>query len=199
MRSKAPPLLPIFRSRHQAELLTLVLLHPDREYTLTDLSRRLSMPLSTLQRETNRMVEAGLLRERRVGKARLLGANPASRYARPLTQLMTQAFGPHLVVQEEFESLSNLDAVVIYGSWAARYLGEWGPPPNDIDVLVIGHPDRTDVYEAADRVERRLDLPVNPTLCSRHRWIKEADALVRHVRSSPMVWVLDRANLEEAA
>jgi DNA-binding transcriptional ArsR family regulator len=180
-------------------LLALLLLHPDREYTLTELSRRLGTPLTTVQRESNRLLEAGLLRERRVGKARLLSANLASRYARPLTQLVTQAFGPHLMVEEEFGSLDNLDAVAIYGSWAARYQGEMGPPPNDVDVLVIGHPDRTEVYEAADRVERRLDLPVNPTVCSRRRWINGTDAFVQHLRSSALVWVLDHANLQGAA
>src|SRR6266536_2061972 len=199
MRSEAPPLLPVFRSRHQGERLAVLLLHPDREYTLTDLSRRLKPPLTTLQREAGRLVEAGLVSQRRVGRARLLTAAPANRYVRPLTQLVTLAFGPHLVVEEEFQSLDGLDAVMIYGSWAARYHGEVGPPPNDVDVFVIGQPDRTQVYEAADRAERRLELPVNPTVRSRRRWMEAADALVRQVRSSPVVWVLDAANLQGAA
>ncbi len=199
MRSEAPPLLPIFRSRHQGELLAALLLHPDREYTLTELSQRLKVPLTTLQREVGRLVEAGLIRQRRAGRTRLLGAAPASRYVRPLTELVTLAFGPHLVVEEEFQSLNGLDAAVMYGSWAARYDGEAGPPPNDVDVLVIGQPDRTQVYEAADRAERRLDLPVNPTIRSRRRWTEAADALVRQVRSSPVLWVLDDANLQSAA
>lgn len=37
-RSDAPPLLPILRSRHQADLLAVLLLHPDRAYTLIDLA-----------------------------------------------------------------------------------------------------------------------------------------------------------------
>src|SRR6266540_3395683 len=199
MRSEAPPLLPIFRSRHQGELLAALLLHPDREYTLTELSQRLKVPLTTLQREVGRLVEAGLIRQRRAGRTRLLGAAPASRYVRPLTELVTLAFGPHLVVEEEFQSLDGLDAAAIFGSWAARYHGVPGPPPNDLDLLVIGQPDRTQLYEAADRAERRLDLPVDPTVRSRRRWSAAADPLVRQIQSSPLVWVLDRANLQGAA
>src|SRR5712664_467640 len=41
MRCDPPPLLPIFRSRHQGELLAVVYLRLDREYTLAELSRRL--------------------------------------------------------------------------------------------------------------------------------------------------------------
>jgi DNA-binding transcriptional ArsR family regulator len=177
----------------------MLLLHPDREYTLSDLSRRLNVPLSTLQGEANRLIDAGLVRQRRLGRARVLRAELANRYSRPLTELVTLAFGPHLVVEEELGSVAGLEAALIYGSWAARYQGEAGPPPNDLDLLVIGQPDRTQLYEAADRAERRLDLPINPAVRGRRRWDAAADPLVRQVKSSPVVWVLDRANLQGAA
>jgi hypothetical protein len=48
--------MPIFRSRHQAELLVWTLLHPDREYTLTELANQLDIPLTTLHREIERLV-----------------------------------------------------------------------------------------------------------------------------------------------
>jgi DNA-binding transcriptional ArsR family regulator len=189
MRSDAPSLLPIFRSRHQAELLTILLLHPGREYTLTELAKALRSPLTTVQREVDRLVEAGLIAERRAGRTRLLRVNGRGRYTRPLTDLMTLAFGPQVAVGEEFVQVDDVDGVAIYGSWAARYHGEPGPPPNDVDVLVVGQPDRADVYAAADRAEQRLSLPVNTTVCSRSRWLDGEDAFVRQVRSQPLVWV----------
>ena len=68
---------------------------------------------------------------------RLVSADPAGRYTRPL-ELLTLAFGPHVVIGEEFGSLEAI-AVAIYGSWAARYEGIPGHPPHeDLDVLVIG-------------------------------------------------------------
>src|SRR4029453_3928777 len=179
MRSERLGLLPIFRSKHQGELLAFLLLHPEQEYTLTQLARRLGTPLTTLQREAGRLVAAGLPSRAGGGRAGLLRPNPPSQYARPLSELVTLAFGPHLAVEEEFAALAGLDAVAIYGSWAARYEGQAGPPPNDIDVLVIGRPDRVEVFEAAERAERRLGLPVNPTICSPRRWQEVADALIQ--------------------
>ncbi|MGP3960560.1 winged helix-turn-helix domain-containing protein [Nonomuraea sp. 3N208] len=67
MRSEPPPLLPI-RSRHQADLLTLLYLQPDREFTLTELAQRVGVPLTTMQREVGRLLEADLLSSRRVGR-----------------------------------------------------------------------------------------------------------------------------------
>jgi DNA-binding transcriptional ArsR family regulator len=188
MRSDAPALLPIMRSRHLADILTLLLLHPDTEYTLSELATTLGLPLTTVQREATRLTGAGLIRQRRVGRARLVSADPASRYTRPLTDLLTLAFGPHLVIGEEFGPL-GATAVAIYGSWAARYEGIPGHPPHDIDVLVIGEVARREVYEAAERAEQRLNLPVNPLLCSRSRWITAPDPLIQQIRSGPLVWV----------
>jgi AraC-like DNA-binding protein len=189
MRSEAPPLLPILRSRHQAELLTLILLHPDQEYTLTTISQQLGIPLTTVQREIGRLAEAELIIERRVGKARVVAVNPANRYTSSLTELLTLAFGPHLIVAEEFGTLKDVSAISIYGSWAKRYAGQAGPPPHDVDVLVIGTPDRTDVYDAADRSERRLGMPVNPTICTPKRWTEAADPLIQQIKAAPIHWV----------
>lgn len=188
MRSNVPGLLPILRSPHLAEMLTLLLLHPAVEYTLSELAGKLELPLTTVQREVNRLSGSGLIRERRIGRSRLVSADPASRYTRPLTELLSIAFGPLFVIDEEFQALGAL-AVAIYGSWAARYEGVTGPPPNDVDVLVIGDVARRDMYEAAERAEQRLGLPVNPTLCSRDRWLAAADPLIQQVRMAPLTWV----------
>ena len=120
----------------------------------------------------------------------------AGRYTRPLSELLTLAFGPHLVIGEEFGSLDAI-AVAIYGSWAARYEGIPGRPPHDIDVLVIGEVARRDLYDAAERAEQRLRLPVNPVLSSRARWTAAADPLIQQIRSAPLVWVAGEPPGEE--
>jgi DNA-binding transcriptional ArsR family regulator len=188
MRSDAPALLPILRSQHLAEILTVLLLHPNVEYTLSELAATLGLPLTTVQREVTRLSSARLVQDRRVGRSRLVSADLSSRYARPLTELVTLAFGPHFVIGEEFSSLDAI-AVAIYGSWAARYEGVEGHPPNDVDVLVIGEVPRRVIYEAAERAEQRLGLPVNPVLCSLARWLAAADPLIQQIRTASLVWV----------
>ena len=66
-----------------------------------------ALPLTTVQREVNRLSGSGLIRERRVGRSRLVSANPASRYTRPLTELVSLAFGPQFVIGEEFQALGR--------------------------------------------------------------------------------------------
>lgn len=192
MRSDAPSLLPILRSQHQADLLTMLLLHPQEQYTITELAQRLSIPQSTVSGEVRRLVDAGILADRAVGRSRLVQANAQSRLVAPLTELLTLTYGPHVVVAEEFAGLENVMLVVIFGSWAARYHGERGRPPNDVDVLVVGAPDRIAMYTAAERAESRLGRQVNPTVCPPEQWAHPTEPFVREIRSRPYVTILDQ-------
>jgi hypothetical protein len=83
--------------------------------------------------------------------------------------------------------VEGVEAVVIYGSWAARYHGEPGPPPNDVDILILGRPARSEVYDAADRVQQHVGFPVNPVIRPEERWLEPADSLIQQVKTSPLV------------
>jgi predicted nucleotidyltransferase len=189
VRATAPPLLPIFRSQLQGELLALVSGDPARQWTIDELAERTGEPYQTVATEVRRLQEAELLEATTVGRTKLLSANEASPYLRPLSQLATMAFGPPIVIGEEFASVDGIETIYIYGSWAARYQGEPGPAPNDIDVLVIGRPDRDEVYDAARRAQQRLGREVNVTQRTRKQWDAATDGFSEQVRSSPMVEV----------
>lgn len=195
MRIQPPALMPILRSRHQAELLTWLFLHPGEEYTLGDMALRLRISPSTLHAEVERLTTAGIVTDRYVGRTRLLRANTASRLAQPLTELLTLSFGPPVVVAEEFDDVAGVEQVVLYGSWAARYEGVAGKEPADVDVMVVGKPDREDVYAAADRCQRRLGLDVNPTVRTAKAWRDATDALVITVKDGPHLVVVEHTGV----
>jgi hypothetical protein len=190
MRSVAPALLPIFRSRLQADILAALLLAPGREYSLTDLARRFAVPLSTVHGEAHRLTAAGLLTQRQAGRSVMLQANSGNRLTGPLTELLLLSWGPQEVIAEEFADLPGADQVLIFGSWAARYHQQPGPPPRDLDVLVIGTPARGAVYDAADRAEQRLGMPVNPVIRAASAWEHQADPLLQQIQSGPFLIVL---------
>jgi len=190
MRSSGPALMPVFRSQHQAELLMWLLLHPELEYGVTEMAARLDVPLTTLHREVNRLDEAGLVASRTQGRNRLIRANLNHPAATALTQLLEITFGPRVVIAEEF-AIAGAEHVLIFGSWAARYQGESGPPPNDIDVLVVGKVDRADLYDAADRANARLGIEVNPVVRTSRQWADPDDALVAQIKESAHLTVFD--------
>ncbi|MBK8447321.1 MAG: helix-turn-helix domain-containing protein [Micropruina sp.] len=188
MRTEAPPLLPIFRSQAQAEILTWLFLHPDQEFSLTDLARRVGVSVTTVHRVAEQLVESKLAAETTLGRNRMLGANLSHPAAESLGRLLEVTFGPRHVVGVEFAKVPGAHTVLIFGSWAARYSGEAGHSPNDIDVMVIGESvDRADLYAAADRSQRRLGIPVNPVMRTHEQWEDPTDRLSAQVHTQPLV------------
>jgi predicted nucleotidyltransferase len=183
----APALLPVFRSRLQGEVLALLFGDPAVEWTAEDLARRAGHPRHTVANELRRLELADLVMVRMIGRSKLVRANAGSPYFEPLAQLALMSFGPPYVIKQEFGGLDNVERIFIYGSWAARYAGEQGPAPHDVDVLVIGQPDRDAVFEAARRVEERLGREVNVTIRDAERWKEATDGFTRQLRSSPLV------------
>jgi hypothetical protein len=187
MRSSGRASLPLFRTDAQAHLLSKLFLEPGKRWTLASLSRELNTAPSSLHPEVRRLETAGLIKATEVGRSRLLEADFNHPIAPPLVEILRYFYGPSTVIAEEYGSVSGIDHLLIFGSWAARHAGEHGPPPNDIDVLVVGTASRPDVYAAADRSQQRIGIPVNPVLASRERWEAASDALIRQIKSSSTI------------
>jgi predicted nucleotidyltransferase len=188
-QTAAPPLLPVFRSRLQGDLLALVLGAPAAEWTAEELSQRTGYPRHTVANELRRLEEAGLFTARTIGRSKLTRANTDNPYYEPLSRLALMSFGPPQVIREELGTIDHIEQLFIFGSWAARYAGEQGPAPHDVDVLIIGAPDRDEVYEAARRAQERLGHEVNTTIRKAEQWRGAQDGFARQVRSSPIVQI----------
>lgn len=186
MRTKAPALIPIFRSPLQARLLLRVLTD-DEPRTITDLARVLDAPEATVHREVRRLMDADLVTGTRVGRSvvvRPADENPATA---PLRQLLVVTYGPAPFLERALSGVDGITEAYVYGSWAARWHGEVGPAPGDVDVLVVGTPDREAVYDALDGVDSALGREVNVTFVSPQRWASGEETFLAAIRDRPLV------------
>jgi DNA-binding transcriptional ArsR family regulator len=188
MRVSPPTLLPVLRSRAHGELLAWLYLHPTAEYSTVELAKLVGVSQATVSREADRLLGAGLVEERRRGRMRLLRAAADNILTRPLTDLLAATFGPLPVLTELLADIPGIADAHIYGSWAARYLGEAGPLPRDIDVLIVGDADPDDVYDAARAAETRLGREVNVSFVTAARWAEpDGDPFLAGLRLRPLV------------
>jgi DNA-binding transcriptional ArsR family regulator len=181
-------LLPLLRTPLLGEVLAWIYLHPDETWSVTDLARRFKVSQSTVSREADRLVTADLIVEQRRGNLRLLQANVHGPLVRPLTDLLALTYGPIAVLGELLADVPGVDEAFIYGSWAARYDGEPGPVPRDIDVLIVGDVDDDAVFAAARAAERQLGREVNTDRVTVKAWHQPGDdPFLASVRSRPLV------------
>jgi DNA-binding transcriptional ArsR family regulator len=181
-------LLPLLRSPLLGNLLAWIYLHPEEAFSVTELAGRFAVSQSTISREADRLAAGGLILAERRGNLRLLRANLDTPLARPLTDLLALTYGPLAILGDLLATVRGVDAAYIYGSWAARYKGEPGPVPHDVDVLVVGGADDDDLFETARAAERQLGREVNIHRVAPETWHgRGSDPFLASVRSRPLV------------
>lgn len=193
MRTASPPLVPIFRSDLQAHLLARVLEVQERTWTVTELAESLARPISSVNREVIRLAGAGILRAERRGGARHVRPNGDWPHLEALRRLVLGTAGVPAVLRQELATISGIDAAYIFGSWARRYLGEMGEAPADIDLLVIGRPETSAVYDACRETERTAGWPVNAVFVTPESWKVRDGGFLEEVASGPLVPVIAEA------
>lgn len=188
MRTQSSLLLPIFRSAGQGRLLARLFLH-DTPATVADLARELQLDPTTISREADRLGDAGLVLSDRIGRQRQLRANPNSPYFGDLRSLLVKAFGPVGLLADALAEIEGVERAFVFGSWAARHLGETGAAPNDLDVLIVGSPDRRSVARLSRALAAKLGVEVNPTVVPSLEWRSKRSGFLRSIASGPLVEV----------
>ena len=193
MRVAPPPIFPLLRSELQARILGRTFLGESEE-SVASLAEAIGADAGNTAREVARLERGGVLTSRKVGRTKLVRVNTRAPFYRPLLDLITIVLGPVTVLADRLSDMPGIKCVDIFGSWAARYRGEPGPAPADIDVLVVGSPDRDDLYDATRDAGRALNREVNAVVISPARWRDADDGFIAEIRSRPRVQVLPRVS-----
>ncbi len=187
MVQTAPALLPLLRSAAQARVLARLLLAPAVTWTVSSLAEAADVSQPTASREVRRLEQTGVVTVAGDRNLRSVTVDTDALLYPELAGLVLKAFGPAAVLGEELADVDGVDEAWVFGSWARRYLGDPGPSPTDIDLLVVGEPDMDALADAVTRAGSRLGRPVGPTVLSPGEWDAPPDGFVRAVRDGARV------------
>src|SRR5215218_3046471 len=183
MRISAPALLPLFRSEMQVHLLALLLLQPERSWTLQELSDTLAAPQSSVHRELGRAEGAGIIRRDATARPHRFRAATDEPLHEPLATLLDRSVGVEEQLRTTLE-LPGVSAAVIYGSWVSGTRR----PDSDVDVLVVGDADlrelRRLVRPVGKAAGRTIDLTVL-TADEFRRLLADRSSFARRVLDAP--------------
>jgi predicted nucleotidyltransferase len=196
MRTSAPAILPLFRSEMQIRMLALLLLQPERNWTLQELAQALNAPVSSVHRELGRAEAAGIVRRNATARPHRSQAATDDPLYEPLASLLRRTVG----VEEQLRAVlerPDVLAALIYGSWA----GGTRRPDSDIDVLVVGDADlrelRRRVRPIGKAVGRTIDLTVL-TAAEYRGLLAERSSFARRVLEAPITQLVgDLANIAQ--
>ncbi len=175
--------LPIFRSPEQERLLAELFVFAQGPVSLSELARRAATSRAGAHKEVERLEAVGLVTSTSSGRSRLIEANQASPLYPDLKALLTKALGPEQLLRDALADLNGIDEAFIFGSWATP----GAAAPQDIDLMVIGEPDISRVYETVSRIESQVGRPINVSVRSKAEWESADGGFERTVKSRPMV------------
>ncbi len=188
VNTSAPALVPLFRSDQQLRILGVLFGGTGDELTVGELAVRAEVAQATASREVARLEQHGLVKTRALGRNRLVRPNWSLPWAPELRSILLQTVGVLGRLGEALSGLEGADEAFVFGSWAARFEGEPGPFPNDVDVVVVGDVPLRSVRRKCREVEQHLRVDINPVVIDKGAWsAPEAEPFVAHIREQPLV------------
>lgn len=168
---------------------------PEREFHLSELRRLTGLGSASLQRELNRLAEAGLVRSERVGNMRCFQANPQSPVYGELVGLTRKTLGVEPLLREALLPLApNLQAAWVYGSVAKQT----DTAQSDIDVMLVAkNLPLSKILESLLPLEEQLGRKINPTCytpAELQRRRAEPDSFVNRVLAQPILPLMGNAH-----
>ena len=172
----------------QARVLRWLFGHPERSFYLSELRRLTGLASASLQRELNRLAEAGLIHSERTSTLRRFQANPQSPVFNELFNLARKTLGIEPMLREALQPLEpRLEAAFIYGSVAKQT----DTAQSDIDLMLVGKQLRlADVLELLIPLETELGRKINPTCYTPTEFERrraEPDSFINRVLAQPIL------------
>jgi predicted nucleotidyltransferase len=168
MRKKS--LIAVLLPKSRRGVLAATVMHPEKWWFLADLARHLGVPPSSLQREMNSLVQAGILLRKQEGRQVYFKPDPNCPILGELQGIMTKTLGLVDVLREILGPFKKaIKVAFVYGSIArSEEISE-----SDVDLMIVGDVSLCDLAAALQQAEERLGRQVNPLLFSADEFTKK--------------------------
>ena len=174
------------RSRIRRDLLRRLYETPLPRLHLRELARGAHTSAGTAARELGRLEDMGLVSRVAEGVQVYFQANAASPLHATVRDLVRLTIGAADTIRRRLHGLAGVESAVIFGSYAAGTMQSH----SDIDLLVIGSPDRDDLTERLERAEREVGRAINENVMTADEQARRraaGDGLIASIDAHPTV------------
>lgn len=175
----------------KAGILGLAYLNPEMEFNLSGIAKKAGLAKNAVFQQVPKLVEGGLLLERRLANLRLFRANPDSPLYSLLVEIARESEQNTVerVCVESFSGLDGVEEIVLFGSEAAGTAKEG----SDVDILLFSELTEPKSFsglaKAAGHAASALGgRSVNPIWMSYNEWkllAETGNAFYQSVTSNP--------------
>lgn len=175
-------------SKTQRQVLALLFGNPEQSYYANEIVRFAGVGIGSVQRELEKLAQAGLLTVTQIGNQKHYQANKQAPIFEELRGIVLKTFGLADVLRTALAGYADkIDVAFIYGSVAKST----DTTSSDIDVMMIG-PDLSyaDVLSEFATAETVIDRRINPTIYKPEdfkRKVAEDNAFLNRILEQPKI------------
>lgn len=188
----------LFASRGMRGVLSLFVLHPDREFYQREISRRTGVPLRSVQLALERLEGLGFVEGQRSGNRMQYRVVPSAGFD-ALRQWAIPQVALVPLLREALEPLGQaVEMAFIYGSTATGQ----DTATSDIDLMVVGEGDTYDIILALEPTERQVGREINVTRYDPAEFSEKVRAkshFLTTVLRGPLIWILGEREVSRDA
>ena len=184
----------LFSSKLRIKLLDVFLSLPDARFYIRELERKIKEEAKNVSRELKNLEALGLLISEKQGNLKYYSVNENFFLYPELKAIIFKTTGVQGLLKEALERLKGIETAFIYGTYATGKESK----SSDVDIMVIGKPDLTELNEAISDLEEKLNREIN-YMCFDQEEFKErrkaGDAFISEVLSGEKIMLkgTDRA------
>jgi len=178
--------LELTKSKLKRALLTLYFSDPDREYYVRELERVLGFSAANIYRDLVAFSISGLFISRKQGNLVYWGLNKNHPLYEEMKTIVFKTIGIEGSLRDIISKDKGINTAYIYGSFADGQ----ETSDSDVDVLIIGRPDETQLMKEIGALEQKVGREINYTVysVSDYRKKKEAkDSFIENIEAKARI------------
>jgi predicted nucleotidyltransferase len=176
----------LFSSKLRIKLLDVFLSLPDARFYIRELERKIKEEAKNVSRELKNLEALGLLISEKQGNLKYYSVNENFFLYPELKAIIFKTTGVQGLLKEALERLKGIETAFIYGTYATGKESE----SSDVDIMIIGKPDLTELNEVISDLEEKLNREINYMCFDQEEFKKRrkaGDAFINEVLSGEKI------------
>lgn len=178
----------------QKKVLGLFYVQPEKSFYINEILRLTGMGVHTIKRELDRMTAAGIISMTKIGNQHHYQASTECPIYHELLSIAKKTFGAADVIKRALSPITEQIAwAFIFGSVASGK----ETSASDIDLMIIGNVDFTEVVRLLYPVQKSLGREINPKVYSSEEWMQlqqTNSAFVKEILENSRIDIIGNAN-----